>query len=1001
MASNETKHRNKFRKTVFFSSLFAVIFSITTAVSYFLAPARTVAYEAPSTSEGNGGQSTTPPTDHLSRLLSALETLPGLSGTLDGDVSFPKSEGSDERSTATIDADVALYLADVKDYAFSLDLEAGLNGSTKTISASYIEGEMAFDLLGAKYYVDETNSQDAIDYLIRIFGEEAFQTPDLLSMIGDLDTSSMLGVFGGIETEATSSYILFDISLNLVEGKTSHVYLTTDTSYVPTELRIENLVYGDLSVNLVGHFSLENDAKATIRTRIPSDYQAAGYRPLADSLGIVERLYSLYQTPRFGLSLEGRLRNEAGAVADDGKDPYSLNFALEGQADLVDGAFDASIDLSGTGENVSRLSLGYRGKSESEDGKAYLSYNEGMNLRMSMLTMDSLLARIEEKMPSVGGNLLDAVLFNDELKAIAAGEYERIIDAVEGFEMVDDNLLRLTIDLSYLGIGNESSLIVTLDGRTAEQGFAGSEATIEASGLSIGGFAADITIKTSPYSSIKDIDFSSYDSLEGLPTIFDQIAGLVETKQAGLLIDGSLLDGEGKESLGLSGRLDVDFGTMLLGSSLSLVENPSSSPRSHSILLDVAEEETEPYLRFVYNEKMKGRMAISTFSDIIDLAMSLLNSDDPRWDAFLDPIRAMMVDTLISDLMDGQLAAIVDYPFLDSLSVDASKIAVTIDMAGLGMDGKLALDINLGTNGEISSLSMDGLDLGGSILSLEISLAAFEESGLNKIASSDGFMDFSSLGGLLETALGTASLGTYHFDDANIELTGFTIFSAAEVNVDAEIRVDGANVEAYVHLGGLRDGIVLPLITEGSLFSSRDTYIYYDGRDGRSDLYIDNHEHGGLAGNKHTYYKHTSEDFMANPVPILIKEIFSFSDSIYDAIAGGGNADPTGEPIAYEDILKAYSYDEARESYAFTIGVATLLQSSILSDLEVSIGTAEVGAYRFLSTIDASINIADVFVARLTGSLSDIDNDRFWVDSGNAFNSYLSAHSGDSYTLIG
>ena len=159
MVKDEVK--KKVRKTLLYSALFTIVFSGSAAISYYLTPSKTVGYEPPATSQGGTtSQPGTPgQTDHLSKLLARLESLPGIDGNLEGSVTFPKTSGSGELSTATIDADFILSLADSNDYAFSLDLEAGLNGSTKKISAAYIENELSFDLLGAKFYSDHGSSR--------------------------------------------------------------------------------------------------------------------------------------------------------------------------------------------------------------------------------------------------------------------------------------------------------------------------------------------------------------------------------------------------------------------------------------------------------------------------------------------------------------------------------------------------------------------------------------------------------------------------------------------------------------------------------------------------------------------------------------------------------------------------------------------------------------------------------------------------------------------------
>lgn len=1006
--------KKKVRKTLLYSALFTIVFSGSAAISYYLTPSKTVAYEPPATSQGGTtSQPGTPgQTDHLSKLLARLESLPGIDGNLEGSVTFPKTSGSDELSTATIDADFILSLADSNDYAFSLDLEAGLNGSTKKISAAYIENELSFDLLGAKFYSDEEDGDAAMDHLEAIFGEEIFVQPDLIGLIGgNGDLSSLLAMFGGISVEEQPDSYFFDISLLLEEGVTSHVYLTTDLTYFPTDLYVENLSIGGVGIDLKAKLAQVDDGKAAIRAALPSDYEAAGYRKISNSLGLVDRLYSLYETPRFGLELDATLVNEkAHALSPD---TSSLSLGLEGQVDILDGAFDAGLSIAGNGARQS-LELGYRAEESSESGRAYLAYGDAMKLRMSMLTLDSVIATFEDDLPADPSGLLDVLLFNDQLKAIAAGEYEKIIDAVKGFTVLDDNLLRFDLDLSGLGLGSEAAIAVTLDGREADQGFAGSEATIQASGLSIGGFAIDLTLKTTPYTTIKDVDFASYDSLDGLPTIFEQVKGLVNSKQAGFEIKGSFADESGYGLSSLNGRIDFDLGKTLAGASLTLGEKSASVDREHSLVLDIDQPGTEPYLRFQFNETMNGKMAFSTFGGIVDLATGLLNSEDERYDVFLDPLREMMVDTIIDKLMNGEIGYVASLTILDSLRVTTEEIRVVLDLSTVGLESKLTIAIGLNSNGEAATLSLGGLAIGGSTLDLSLTLVPYAETNvhlLNDIDSSS-FMDFSSLDEFLGTALDTAALETYHFENGELYINLIGIFEIGNIDMDADIRVDGANVEAYVHLGGLRNG-VLSWLTEGHSgilgigASTRDTYIYYDGRGGKSDLYIENVEHW-RGDDIVKAYKHTADDFLANPMYIIAKEIFSFTDGVYNTINGSVDDDPNGNPMAYEQILKNYAYDSTNNTYNFTIGLQTLLQSNALTDLDLSIGTTEVGGRTYLSTLGVMVGLASIKSEAGTGfgkiglnaSLSSIGKDVFWNQEGNAFATYLAAHGGDAYTVL-
>ena len=76
------------------------------------------------------------------------------------------------------------------------------------------------------------------------------------------------------------------------------------------------------------------------------------------------------------------------------------------------------------------------------------------------------------------------------------------------------------------------------------------------------------------------------------------------------------------------------------------------------------------------------------------------------------------------------------------------------------------------------------------------------------------------------------------------------------------------------------------------------------------------------------------------------------------------------------------------------------------ADLGLTIGTSEVGGRTYLSTINAVLGLASISggagsgIARieLNASLSSIGEDVFWNQEGNAYATYLAAHSGDAYT---
>ena len=257
----------------------------------------------------------------------------------------------------------------------------------------------------------------------------------------------------------------------------------------------------------------------------------------------------------------------------------------------------------------------------------------------------------------------DFITNSDLVLAIKEGRYEEILDLIESISS-DDNKINLKLNLSSLGLGQDSRVELSLG--TTSDGTRG-VTEIKCSDIKMAEGIFQLTLKTRPFAKAnidKVLDNKdSYDSLDFVAGVFDQVTNILDTKRSGFAISGSILDDNNLgDSFRGSGQFDYGekygFGTIDFINHRN-AENPAEESEVHPIKLYVDNSSNNPEendMKLVYgaHEKLKGKVGVSALEDIIAILGKVIRKQDPRFMKFLAPILKILYESEISKIISSK-----------------------------------------------------------------------------------------------------------------------------------------------------------------------------------------------------------------------------------------------------------------------------------------------------------------------------------------------------------
>ena len=670
------------------------------------------------------------------------------------------------------------------------------------------------------------------------------------------------------------------------------------------------------------------------------------------------------------------------------------------------------VDVSLTGQQAGEYAnLGVHYKNQT----GYLTLNEGvdefledntvMRASIDTATVQKIIEKVPAMMEAVVGeeneekasSLFSAITDSELVTAIKDGDYSGILNVLHSVTN-DDDTISLELNLSTLGLGNNSRVTIVLDSRSENKIL-----NVTASNIELETVELNLTLKTNNFSSEK-IDrvisnADKYDSLNYLPSIFDQVTGILQSKKAGFALTGSVLDAQGL-GLRLNGWGQFDYGTKYGFGALdidqykTLKNNVPQLYTSHNIKLDVDNQGSEfknRNVKFTYgaHEGIKGNMTVQTFVDLFDLFMTFIdeNKDDERFSKFIDPIVELLGFSYIADIIDKQdYAKLASNNIIKSIKESANHDSVSIVIAGhiMSLDNDLVININFkgtGENRQLKSLSVPGLGYNGKTIVLELEVKDFDDNKTSPVNKNATFMDFSDIKVLLDFGLNTTKQGYYHLTaKVNLKLIGIDMI---KFDLDFYVQVIGNRTKVYGLVPKLPSGVLLMAFVNSYNATSYTEFVFEPNRSASGNdiggyFHILKTEQfsGGLFSSAHTdktYWKSSSKNFVDadnNATNLLYYILYdmlnireTYVNTIVEKINEGTESDEAGKPADIENIFEdggfEYTHNANSNQHDWYLGInlKSLTNSSALGVLNVDLTGVSDGDSGYLSKahIDTAI----------------------------------------------
>jgi len=958
------------------------------------------------------------------------ETIPGMILDLnDVTIKFPSKTSVE--NNISIDGNIYFLMHSLDDIQFSVDLEADYNSKKIDLGIAYTNSTFYLDVKDLKIKSSEVSTQEVISKIYNLFfdteNEEGMginlDIDDLINgVIGGLDLNSLMSGAGDLQiTETEISDELEEISLGMHTEAVEEGDLAIDLDLkIGLYKESITLAYVNLGTIKIGDVeisgSIDCDTQEDLQILGFDDPNYSNYRDgfveIVNYTGFVDRIFNLLNTRKVGLELSADLALEEGlSVNKLAKIDADINVDLTKLFDLSNLSIDSSL-LEKNDEEVTKtledylndfafnVDLSIEGKNDSEysnlslaflENAAYISLNEDennnavMRSKLDVESMNILIDKVpsmisslteENADPEAASELFDFVTSSELVTAIKDGCYDGILDVLKTLKNTDSTI-ELELDLSSLGLGDNATVKLVLD--------SSSESTevisLEIKNVKLGSLYLDLKLNTKEYSEetlnkVKTLrDANRYDDMKFITGIFNQVSSILDSKQAGFSLTGSVMDDE-TNGLCLSGNGQFDFGTKYGFGSLVLESKKDGKTSTHTIDLDVdnrGADNADKNMKFAYNKELRGNFTIETITDMIDLIKSIIESNDERFTKFLDPIKEMFIVGVIAEVVnDGDYISLTKSSLLKEIKQynEGQTIRVTVGGEAIGLESDLVLDLNLENSGEdakLTSISISDLVALEKTINIEIKLENFDPNKVTPVDLSKSFMDFSEIKVLLEFGINTTKLADYDLT-ASVSLSALQIINIP-FDMRARIRVDGKHVYVYGAIDKIPNLGVL--FSEDSLKNCKSEFVFEPTLDGSDDIggyfHILRTEVGKYTGKTEKYYyKSTSKNFLDEILNYLLVDMLNLHSSIVTKINDAasdtsGNSEPQYENMFNENGF-AYTHSDNKDEWDIGLDLIALTGNNSLGDVNISLvgETFAVDNKGYFSYADVSMKIIKI-----------------------------------------
>ena len=674
-------------------------------------------------------------------------------------------------------------------------------------------------------------------------------------------------------------------------------------------------------------------------------------------------------------SIEGAINADFSKILDFSKymggDP-TQNFTVNNFRNNASLGLDLHV-FGQTNEEYSNLSVNY------VEGQGYLKLNEKedtngvkkcvVKSKVETETMNWLIDEMPGMFSNIGGDensssmisgLFSFITESSFVNGIKSGDYSVVLDLLKTVKNTEKTI-EFGLDLSSLGFGNNASIDLVLDSEVAANH---KVLNLDINNIELGSLVLNAEINTDEFTPIVIDELDSYDSLSFLPTVFDQVYNIVDTKQTGFVIEGSMLDDDGL-GITLEGKGQLDFGVKYGFGDLTINQYKYKNKGvwySHKVAIDVDNTTSDYSLNnahFVYGEKngknIKGKVTVQSVLDIIDVFMDFLedNKDNEKWTKFLDPIEKMLnIGELGNIISEKDYFRLLKNDLVKYCKRSGQQLDMIIGGELFDFDNDMTIRVNL-KDDKLDSLELIDFKFSNNnskLLNVKIALADFEVGRESSVDKSDlsSFMDLSSIAVLLKFGINTTENNYYHLT-ANIDLD-LGIIDLFKFKLEVYVVVQDGYCKIYGAIDDAKISFAVQKyndITTKSLKSEFTFETYPDGDPNREDgvggyFHFKVTDTRRLSGDKVYHYKTTSKNLLEseNIIKYLLSDFLYMRDWIIDTI-GGVNLS-SGEEKAAGDFTNTFTdtgfkYSASEKKWSVGINLDVLTGVDALKDLEVNI----------------------------------------------------------------
>ena len=443
----------------------------------------------------------------------------------------------------------------------------------------------------------------------------------------------------------------------------------------------------------------------------------------------------------------------------------------------------------------------------------------------------------------------DFITNSEVVSAIKEGEYAPILDLITTLSNNEaDKIITLTLDLSKVGLGTGSTVSLVLDAHDDDSHHV---LSLSAHNVDIKGIKMDIDLHTNVGRnvSLTAQEEATYQSLSFLPTLAEQIEGILGNRQVAFDVNATILDENGL-GLEIDGDAQFDYGGNDVNhankgfANLTIDQykyhykgekdsgdNTIPAWYSHQLSLDIDNQSDDPYgnnVKFVYgdptgSDNIKGYFTMGTIYDVADTIIALLNDEDERYDNIRDLFGTSAAAGGISDIIaDKDYFRLAHPDFIQLVNQTNNGLDLEVRIGGdvLGLAGDINVVIhfkhvdNAYGDRELVGLELINFQMGegadAKFINASLTLKDYDPDYNSPVPEGlEGFYDLQSISTLLEYGINTTKLNNYHLHaDLRVNVNALGINIGLDLTVDVYIEVDGKKVKLYGTTGYDPDGFV-------------------------------------------------------------------------------------------------------------------------------------------------------------------------------------------------